>query len=159
MSNFISKEDYKYQIRTTRLDQILEAADEDEDLILNSAETEAVGMIEKHLATRYDMGIELGKTGNARNKVLLRWAKVLVIYYIYERIPDEFVPERVVKNYDEVMSQLEKIEDGDASIPGLTPISVADPNDEGETKPYTRRRWGSQLKRANDGASPNYLEK
>lgn len=159
MSNFISKDDYKYQIRTNRLDQILEAADEDEDLILDSAETEAVGMIEKYLGTRYNMTTELAKSGSARNKVLLRWAKVLVIYYIYERVPDEMVPERVVKNYDEVMSALEKVEDGDAHIPGLAPVTVDDPNNEGQTKPFTKRRWGSQIKRTNDGVSPNHLER
>jgi len=159
MSNYISKDDYKYQVRTARLDQILEAADEDEEAILNSAELEALGMIEKHLSTRYDMASEFAKTGTARHKVVLRWAKVLVIYYIYERIPDELVPERVVKNYDDVMKQLEKVEDGEASIPGLAVVSVDDPNNEGESKPFTKRRWGSQIKRANDAASPNYLEK
>lgn len=160
MSNFISKDDYKYQIRTTRLDQILEAADEDEDVILDSAETEAIGMMRKFLDVKYNMDLELGKSGSARNKVLLRIAKVLVIYYIYERVPDEMVPERVVKNYDEVMQMLEKIEDGDSSIPGLTPITVTDPNsDSGESTPQTKRRWGSIPKRANDGGSPRYLDR
>lgn len=155
--NFISIDDYKYHIRTYRLNQILEAADEDENVILDAAETEAAGMIRKHLGNRYNMDVEVAKSGAARNPVLLRWAKVLVIYYIYERIPDELVPERVVKNYDEVMKALEKIEDGDADIPGLTPMTVSD--NDGETKPYTKRRWGSIPKRTNDGGSPRFLDR
>lgn len=160
MSNFISKDDYKYQIRTYRLNQILESADEDEALILDSAEGEAIAILRKHLDNRYNMDAELAKSGNDRSMVLLRYAKVIVIYLIYERIPDDLVPERVVKNYDEVMKSLEKIEDGDSSIPGLTPITVTDPNSEtGQTTVQTKRRWGSIPKRANDGGSPRFLDR
>lgn len=160
MSIFISKADYKYQIRTYRLDQILEAADEDEDLMLDSAEGEAIAMLRKYLDNRYDMNAELSKSGNDRSKVLLRFAKVLVIYFIYERIPDDLVPERVVKNYDEVMKALDKIEEGDADIPGLTRIIITDPNsDSGGSTPQTKRRWGSVAKRSNDGGSPRFLDR
>lgn len=160
MSIFISKADYKYQIRTYRLDQILEAADEDEDLMLDSAEGEAIAMLRKYLDNRYDMNAELSKSGNDRSKVLLRFAKVLVIYFIYERIPDDLVPERVVKNYDEVMKALEKIEDGDSDIPGLAPITVTDPNsDTGASTPFTRRRWGSQPKRSNNAGTTRFSDK
>jgi hypothetical protein len=157
MSSFITKDDYKYQIRTERLDQILEATDEDEDLMLNSAEGEAIAMIRKYLDNRYDMDAALAMSGTDRNLVLLRYAKVLVIYLIYERIPDEMVPERIVKNYEQVLEALEKVEDNDAEIPGLPPKTVVD--SEGETKTYTRRRWGSQPKRSNDGGSPRYLDR
>jgi hypothetical protein len=77
--------------------------------MLDSAETAAIGMIRKFLDTKYNMDAELAKSGAARNQVLLRCAQVLVIYYIYERVPDEMVPDRVVKNYDEVMAMLEKL--------------------------------------------------
>lgn len=151
---YLDKSDYKYMIRTYRLDQILDAQDEDEDAILDAAEEDALGMVQKYLGNKYDMVLEFGKTGAARNKVIVRWAKVLVLYYIYERIPDEMVPERVVKNYDEVMKQLEKIEDGDAGIPGLPVITH---EDKGQTQPVTRRRWGSLEKRTHDGGSPAEL--
>lgn len=156
MIAFLTKEDYKYMMRTYRLDQILESEDEDEDAILDSAEDEALGIMTKFLGDKYDMTLELGKTGAARHKVLLRWAKVLVIYYIYERVPDEMVPERVVKNYNEVMEMLEKIEDGEAGIPGLTPKTE---EVDGESQPITRRRWGSLKKRTYDGGSPRDLSR
>lgn len=151
MSSFISKTDYKYQIRTYRLDQILESADEDEDSILNAAEEEALGMIEKHLADKYDMVTVFAQSGSARNKVILRWAKVLVMYYIYERIPDEMVPERIVANYKEAMLMLKRVEDGDSGVPGLPPKTVTDEN--GESANYTRRRFGSNPSRTHDGLS------
>jgi hypothetical protein len=116
-------------------------------------------MMRKYLDNRYDMNVELAKAGADRHKVLLRWAKVLVIYYIYERVPDDMVPERVIKNYDEVVKALEKVEDGDADIPGLTPVTVPDENSDSGSKPYTKRRWGSIAKRTNDGGSPRYRDR
>jgi len=155
MSAFISKDDYKYQIRTYRLDQILESVDEDEDLILDTAENEAISVLRDSLAPKYDVDLIFGQTGSSRHKTILRWAKVLVLYYIYERIPDEMVPERVVKNYDYVLERLEAIEKGEANLDGL-PVKTEE-TEGGEVKPITRRRWGSVPKRANDAS--NNLDK
>lgn len=159
MSTFILKTDYLPNIRRARLDQILEAADEDEDVMLDSAETEAVGMVRKFLDTKYDMDVELAKAGAARHKVLLRMLKTLVIYYIYERVPDDMVPDRVKNNYKETMDMLKAIEAGDSSIPGLTTKMIANPNADGESIPKTKRMWGSQPKRSNDGGNPGYYDR
>jgi phage gp36-like protein len=156
MSSFISKDDYKYKMRTERLDQILEASDEDEETMLNSAEEEAIALIRKHLDNRYNMTVELSKSGADRNKVLLLYAKNLVIYLIYERIPDEMVPERIVKNYDDTLKALVRIEEGKAEIPGLTVIEQE--NSEGESEPYTRRRFGSEPRRTHDGTASRYYK-
>lgn len=155
MSSFITKDDYKYQIRTYRLDQILEAADEDEELILDQAENDALSVLKDSLASKYDVVAIFSASGDERHKTILRWAKVLVIYYIYERIPDEMVPERVVKNYDYVLERLEMVEQGKANLDGL-PVKT-ETGDDGETGPKTRRRWGSVPRRANDGGSPRDL--
>lgn len=155
MSSFITKDDYKYQIRTYRLDQILEAEDEDEDLILDQAENEALSVLKDSLSPKYDTVTIFAATGTERHKTILRWAKVLVIYFIYERIPDEMVPERVVKNYNYVLERLELIEKGEANLDGLPPKTETDEN--GDSQPKTRRRWGSVPKRANDGGSPRDL--
>lgn len=156
MSSFISKNDYAYHMRVYKLDQILDEEDIDDDLILDTAEEDALAMIEKHLADKYDMSIVFSQSGANRNKVILRWAKLLVIYYIYERVPDEMVPERVVKNYDEVMEQLRRVEDGKASVSGLPPKTETD--EHGVNQPVTRRRWGSVSPRTNDAGSPRNLK-
>ncbi|MFD0997694.1 phage protein Gp36 family protein [Ohtaekwangia kribbensis] len=159
MSTFLSRDDYKTQIRTYRLDQILEAADEDEEAILDDAENEAVSILKDALATKYDTDLIFSATGNARHKTVLRWAKVLVIYFIYERVPDEQIPERVLNNYEYLMNPekgyLAQIEKGTKNIDGL-PVKTV-PGENGESEPKTRRRWGSVPRRANDGA--NYRDK
>jgi len=142
-------------MRTNRLDQILEAADEDEDAILDSAENDALGLIRNSLSPRYNMEIEFGKTGDDRNRYVFRMAKLLVIYFIYERVPDEMRPESVTANYEWVLKELQRIEEGKKQVVGLTDVTVTDDNT-GESVPKTTRRWGSIPKRSNDGGSPAY---
>jgi hypothetical protein len=157
MSAFLNKEDYKYHLRTNRLDQILEAQDEDEDLILGDAEDDAISIIRDAISTKYDADQIFSQTGDARHRTILRWAKVLVIYFIYERIPDEMVPERVVKNYNDTLERLRLIEQGEVNLDGAPVLTVTDEN--GENSPKTRRRWGSIPKRSNDGGSPRFLNR
>lgn len=155
--SYLSKQDYLYQIRTNRLNQILEETDQDEDAILDAAEMDALAMIRMYL-DKYDLNVEFSKSGGERNKVVLRWAKVMVIYYIYERVPDEMCPERVVKNYEKALEELKAVRSGQAQVPGLNQVQEAAPGT-GDSVPVTRRRWGSIPKRTNDGGSPRYLDR
>ncbi len=144
---YINKADYLYQMRTYRLDQIVEG----DDTILDLAEIDAQALISFYLSNYYNMVAEFATSGAARNAIVVRWAKVLVIYYIYERIPDESVPERVVKNYDDVIKMLEMINGADKNVPGLS--LKTEVNEDGETEVVTRRRWGSRSRRSNDPSS------
>lgn len=154
MSTFITKPDYKYAIRDERLNQILESTDEDEDAILEDAEDEAVAVIKDALIGKYDIEQIFAATGAARHRNVLRWARVLVIYFIYGRIPDDMVPESVVKNYDDVLEILKEISTGERSVdlPVLTT-----PDSEGNAQPKTSRRIGSKAPRSNDGGSPRFI--
>lgn len=136
LTDFIVKADYLHQIKTYKLDQIIEATDSTLDL----AEDEAIGIILEMLSSRYDMNLEFAKSGANRNKALLRWVKCLTIYYIYERIPDAMVPERVVKNYEDTMEMLNKISDGKMNTT-LAPLTELD--QDGNSEPQTKTRWGS----------------
>ena len=154
ITDYLIKADYKSMMRTYRLDQILEADDEDEETILNDAEVDALGVISFYLSNYYNLDTEFAKVGAARNAILVRWAKVLVIYFIYERVPDESVPERVIKNYDDVIKQLEAVNGADKNVPGLNPKTTVD--EEGNTEVVTKRRWGSRPRRSNDATSNTY---
>ena len=68
------------------------------------------------LFSRYDVTAIFEKTGTDRPKQVLRWAISLVLYFIYERVPDRVVPARVIKNYDDTLSYLLEIEDAKKSI-------------------------------------------
>ncbi len=156
MSNYITKTDYKYQIRTDVFDQILEEAEEDEDAMLDQAEGEGIAFVRNFLENRYDLNTEFAKSGSDRHKVLLRMCKVVVLYLIYERIPDDLVPERIVKNYEATLKMLKEVQNGSADLPGLSVKNIT--NEDGETKPSTKRRWGSVPKRVNDALNPRNLK-
>ncbi len=137
MSSFIEKSDYNYQLRTYKLDQII---DED-DTVLDDAEEDAIAEVKDYLFQNYNTELIFSQTGSQRSKNVLRWVKNVVIYYIYERVPDELVPERVIKDYDDTIEKLEKISAGD--IAADLPRRQTE-----EGKPKTQFRWGSQPARS-----------
>lgn len=153
LTDFITKADYLYQIKTYKLDQITEATDS----VLDVAEDEAIGVIIEMLDGQFDMNLEFGKSGANRNKALLRWVKCLVIYYIYERIPDAMVPERVIKNYDEAMAAMNELSDGKKNSTLTRKTETAA---DGTTEAVTKTRWGSVAARTHgDHSVPSSYNK
>jgi phage gp36-like protein len=129
---FITKEDLITKIRTYRLNQII---DED-DTILEMAFTDTVAQIENYLHQFYDTDQIFAATLDERSPVVLLWAKQIALYLIYERIPDELLPPRVEKNYDDTIAILEKIAEGRVSV--KLPRKIKE-----DGKPATKFRWGS----------------
>lgn len=108
MSTFITYNDYETRLSPRILD-LLTAGD---NALLDKAETEAVGIINDRLSTIYNTPAELAKTDPDRNPSLVRWAISIAIYVLYARIPDEQVPERVIKDYDDTIRELEMLQQG-----------------------------------------------
>jgi hypothetical protein len=75
------------------------------------------------LSGNYNIGLELSKTGSSRHQALLGWMLYLSVYFLYERIPDSELPDRVVKNYDDTMEMLRQIARGKTPTT-LTPVTV-----------------------------------
>ena len=112
MAAFITKSDYYYTIKQNRLDQVLDG----DDALLDDAEETAIVVVKDSLSLYYDTDAIFATTGDARPRQVLRWVKDLALYFIYERIEDELVPERIVKNYNDTLGTLEKIEDGKKQV-------------------------------------------
>jgi phage gp36-like protein len=112
MSNFIDRDDYDRKIRDYKLDQIIDQ----QDAILDDAELDAIQEVSDYLYQHYEVETIFQKTGDERHKSVLRWCKHIVIYNIYERIEDEMVPERVIKNYDDTIATLTKIMSGKMAV-------------------------------------------
>ena len=132
-ATFITKEDYLPYIHEKRLNMILE----NNDGFLDVAEETAEAVIKDALFSRYDVDNIFATTDTSRPRNVLKWAINLTIYFIYERIPDKLVPDRVIKNYDETLTVLLDIEDGKKSV--NLPVKVD--AESGEVK--TKFRWGS----------------
>ncbi len=138
MSTFINYSDYQ-GTKTTR---ILDLLIGDDDTILETVETTAIGIITDRLAERFDLPAELAKTGSDRNPSLMRWVIALCTYTVYARVPDDDVPERVIKDYDDTLKELDKIQQGrSCSLQRIL-------DTEGEVK--TRFRMGNDTPRTHD---------
>lgn len=137
MSNFIDKSDYSRLIRSNRLDEILDA----DDALLDEAEKDAIAEVSDYLAEYYDVDQIFSQSGSSRNRNALNWTRRVVMYMIYERVPDQLVPERIIKNYDDTIRTLEKIAAG--KINAELPRKMDE-----ESKARTKFRWGSQNARS-----------
>ncbi len=143
MSTFITHTDYSYRIKPDIMSQITGDDDLSTSVILQNAEDAAVGAVKDALSREYDIDDIFSKTGTDRDPSVVRWVTTLVIYYLYERIPDRLVPERVVKNYDDTLNLLTMV------AKGKHPLDLPHAaNEEGE--PQTRFRWGSAPRRTHD---------
>jgi phage gp36-like protein len=128
----------------TRLsDRIIDILSDGDFSKLEAASNEASGIIRDRLVDKYQIDAELAKSGSSRNAILVRYVLSLAIYSLYSRIPDEEVPERVIKDYDDAMNDLKLISQGKLSC-SLT----INTDSEGNTK--SRIRIGSNDPRSHD---------
>lgn len=136
MAAYLIEADFKTVLRDVRLTQIVEGS----TTLLADVSDEAQAKITDSLDALYDTDVIFAKTGTNRDKNVLRWMKMIALYYLYSRVEDDLVPERVIKDYDDTLKTLERIED--AIINAKLPRRI---DTKGETK--TKFRWGSNPKR------------
>jgi phage gp36-like protein len=117
--SFLTKNDFTSKITSSVLNQITGS----DDTLLIDAENKAAAVITDMLQGNYNIAVELSKTGNGRHQALLGWMLYLAVYFLYERIPDSELPDRVVKNYDDTMYMLRQIARGKTPT-SLTPRTV-----------------------------------
>lgn len=140
MSTYITSDDYSPYIRDSRLTQLIDATPG----LLDEVEGTAIAVVADALYSRYDTDTIFAATGTDRHPQVVRWVLVIALYYLHERLPDRLIPERVVKNYDDVMRYLTDIEDGKKS----TNLPLLDPPD-GYAQ-VSKFRWGSRQARSHD---------
>lgn len=140
MSTFITYNDYQ----ASKSSRILDLLTSENDSVLDSAELTAIGMVTDRLSQLYNLNAEFAKTGTDRNSSLMRWVIALSLYLVYSRVPDDDVPARVIKDYDDTVRELEQIQQGKLSC-SLQRLTV---ELTGEIK--TRFRMGNSDPRSHD---------
>lgn len=135
---FITAEDYKTAIKDTNLSRMIET----DESVRQDAEATAIATIRDSLFSRYNTEAIFGATGDERAKQVVRWVIVLSLYYLYERLPQSMMPDRIKNNYDQVLGWLVDIEDGKKTV-DLPRRTQADAD--GTQKPITKFRHGSSL--------------
>lgn len=135
---FLTKDDFKTKLSADIIAQITDS----DDTVLDDAELQAMSIIQEALSATYDLDAEFAKTAGERHKNLMRWMLNLLVYFIYELVPDTQVPERVVKNYDDTIAKIERLEagKGNTTLPKIVDAETGETN--------TVFRWGSNKKRS-----------
>jgi hypothetical protein len=133
MSTFITDDDYLLYKRQAIINQLTDTT----STLLDTAESTAIAVIKDALHSRFDTNAIFATTGANRPAQVVRWGVILVLYYVYQRVADAVVPQRVLDDYDEVLGILKAISDGKMSVdlPRLT---------DDEDKPKSKFRGGSQ---------------
>lgn len=119
MIDFLIMADYLVYITEGALQKIIR----DNDTKLTDCERMAYGYVYEKLSNRFNLDKEIQKKGDDRNPALVRWMSVLAIYYVYQSIPDEEIPERVRQNYEDVISEIQRVASGKDNST-LEPVTV-----------------------------------
>ena len=145
---YVQRTDYIGRISASLLDIIIA---DNADGIIEAVSKEAEDTIASMAGVLYDIVPEFAKTSTARNYYILSLAKSIGLYFLYQRADDQQIPEKVIKNYDDAMDDLEKISTGKKAIdlPAKVDSSGAASGGEGgaDTTGTGLRRMGSQAKR------------
>jgi len=132
---YITIEDYGRFFKSDKLAQAFEDDKLTPDQIRSSIEKSAITTVKDSL-WKYDIESIFTITGDDRHSNVVDWVMNLAIYKLYMRLPDDFVPESVIKNYNDTRSDLQKISDGhkNVNLPTL-----------GKLRKF---KWGSQPPRS-----------
>ena len=139
MSTFLTYTDYQTRL-SERILSIFKAEDPDS---LTKATYIAVGKLTDRLADKYSISGELAKSGSARNISLVEYALSIAVYSLYSKVSDQEIPERIIKDYDDAMSDLKLISQGKLSC--TLPLNT---DTEGNTT--SRIRMGSNDPRSHN---------
>ena len=151
---YLQKTDYAGRITMSLLDILIV---EGPEVIIAGASKEAEDIIASMAGVLYNIAPEFAKLADDRNGYILSLAKSLALYFIYQRADDEDIPQKVIKNYDDAMNDLERISTG-KKVLALPPkpavineSGTTDATGENEgvsTAGQGLRRMGSQQKRS-----------
>ena len=140
--SYLKQQDLQSSIRDGRLEHLLDNTEEDTPNVFTQAAMEAQSLVRDYLV-RYDMDTELAKTGVDRHASIIFYLKNICLYILYERIEDDEVPERIVKNYNDTIETLREIAQG--KLPLSLPLKEIDTDGDGiPDQKSTRFRCGGQ---------------
>ena len=112
----IEYSDLLASIRDYKIQEILEDTDPENNANLQAAMDEAESIVKDFLYARYNTESIFSQTGSDRSNTVLGWLRAITLYKLYERIPDELLPERIVLNYEETMKIVGYVSEGRRDI-------------------------------------------
>jgi phage gp36-like protein len=122
-------------------DEILNALTKGDDDKITKNISSTIDEMAGYLNGRYDTVAIFSKTGDARNKFLLRIGLSISTYYIYSIHNPRKMTQVIKDNFEKAIEDLEKIQSGKLSPVGLNlPAETDPPSSSGDGGPM---QWGS----------------
>ena len=137
---FLVKTDLLNYIDLSTLNQLTDGT----DAYITEAIKDAEARISERISQRINTATEYAKTGGTRDRSLLKHAISISIYYLFERLYTDVLPEGRVESYKTAEKWLEDVNEGKITVP-LAKV------DESTQKGWPVR-WGSEPKKG----SANY---
>ena len=135
---FTTEDDFKGVLAPGVLSSLQGTADEN----LVEAELLAISHLSP-LRDKYDIDGELAKTTTSRNREMLRMVVNITAYYLYNTVPDDDIPQRIVDNFNMELRNIDAIAKG-----RFATFDTLEDETTGETK--TNFRSGSDDLRSHD---------
>ena len=136
---FISKSDIENYLEAGTIDQITDS----NDSIVDNAILDAEDRIREKISPRYNLDTEFAKTGVSRHRSLMKHCISLSIFFLFQRLYIDVLPEGRELAYDQAEAWLDGVYSGKLNVDLAT-------NDE-EAEQGWPIRWGSQKKKGNQG--------
>lgn len=134
---FIELEDFPASIHT----EIRDALTKGDDTVITDNVDRTIDEMKAYLNGRYDTVNIFNKTGNNRNKYILRLALSITVYYIFLVHNPRKMTSVIEKEYEKALERLEDIKLGNLNPEGLpTPAETDPPTSSGDGGPV---QWGS----------------
>ena len=132
---FIVKSDLLTYIDESTIDQLTDGT----DAYVVEAIKDAEERIKEKISPRYDMDVELNRVGDNRQRSLLKHCINLSIFYLFQRLYTDVLPEGRVEAKDEAEQWLDDVYNGKLNVNLET---NDEPNEQGWPL-----RWGSDTKK------------
>ena len=134
---FIDKTDLNRYLEDNTTDQITDS----DDALVTEVISDAEDRIREKISPRYDLDTEFAKTGANRNRSLMKHCINLSIYYLFQRLYLNVIPEGRGIAYEEAEKWLDDVYMGKLNVALAT-------NDEDAQQGWPLR-WGSDTKKGN----------
>lgn len=118
--DFLTDNDFKGSISVKVLEKLRGTDNEN----LNEAEQLAISELAT-LRGRFDIDIELKKADTQRSPEMVRMMLAITVYYLYNTVIDDEIPERIDSNYNKEIKDIRAIGSGKMSTT-LTPLKATD---------------------------------
>ena len=121
---FIEKTDFPASVH----DDILNALTKGNDVVITDNVDRTIDEMRAYLNGRYDNDLIFSRTGNERNKFLLRIGVTISKYYIYLVHNPRKMVQSTIDEYNRAIEQLQEIQRGKLNPEGLPTPAQNDPN-------------------------------